>query len=329
MFGLRLQFPKRSMGTFSDGEALNVMLAQQFPDTFIELDPVSKTIAAQFVVYPLSGLRLYCGRYRGELRGRIHNWNYFTQNFPLHGSCETINNGTSMMSSEVKGSITGPGTIDFSSSFEFEHLVILFDPEALLRTISALSGRPTLSPLKLDLSDFGTRPDARFSRNLARLLVEELDADNSTSFCPVLPELEQAMIVAFLCGNHHNYSALLSDQPRSSAQWQVRRVEEYIEANWNQPITIEALAVVGSASARSLFHSFKEHRRYTPMNFVKSVRLKHAKQMLSHRSQEATVTSVAFACGFSNLGHFASDYKRAYGEAPSATLQRARISAHC
>ena len=62
------------------------------------------------------------------------------------------------------------------------------------------------------------------------------------------------------------------------------------------------------------------------MNFVKRVRLNHAKQMLtlSTRAHEETVTSVAFACGFGNLGHFASDYKRAFGEMPSATLLRAK-----
>jgi transcriptional regulator GlxA family with amidase domain len=37
-----------------------------------------------------------------------------------------------------------------------------------------------------------------------------------------------------------------------------------------------------------------------------------------------TVTDVAFACGFGNLGHFAIYYRRQFGETPSATLRRAR-----
>jgi len=198
------------------------------------------------------------------------------------------------------------------------------DPEALLKAISTLVGAPAVCRLKLDLSNFGARPEARLSRGLVKLLVEELDAEDSTPSPLVLAELEQAILVAFLYGNRHNYSDLLDGRPPSAAPWQIRRVEEYIEANWDQPITIEALAVVANASARSVFHSFREHRRYSPMNFVKHVRLKHAKEMLSARACEMSVTRVAFACGFGNLGHFASDYKRAFGEMPSATLLRTR-----
>jgi len=37
-----------------------------------------------------------------------------------------------------------------------------------------------------------------------------------------------------------------------------------------------------------------------------------------------TVTTVAHACGFSNLGHFSARYRRRFGELPSETLRQAR-----
>jgi len=101
-------------------------------------------------------------------------------------------------------------------------------------------------------------------------------------------------------------------------------VEEYIEANWDQPVTIEALPIVADASARSIFHSFREHRGYSPMNLVKQIRLRHVREMLSRPDSEVTVTNAAFACGFGNLGHFAVAYKQVFGETPSGTLTRAR-----
>jgi transcriptional regulator GlxA family with amidase domain len=140
----------------------------------------------------------------------------------------------------------------------------------------------------------------------------------------VLAELEQAILVAFLCGVDHNYSAALNARPSATAPWQVRRVEEYIEANWDQPIAIEALAIVANASARSIFHSFKEHRGHSPSHFVKQVRLRHAHETLSRPTEGTSVTRVAFDCGFGNLGHFASDYHRAFGETPSTTLNRSK-----
>ena len=59
------------------------------------------------------------------------------------------------------------------------------------------------------------------------------------------------------------------------------------------------------------------------MAFAKMVRLKHARQLLSAPDAETTVTSVAFVCGFGNLGHFARDYREAFGERPSTTLAKA------
>jgi transcriptional regulator GlxA family with amidase domain len=136
--------------------------------------------------------------------------------------------------------------------------------------------------------------------------------------------LEQAVIVSFLCANRHGESHLLDREPMGTAPWQVRRAEEYIEAHWDQPITVEALAVATGASARSIFHFFKASRGCGPMVFVKQVRLRHARRMLMMPDKTTSVTSVAFDCGFANLGHFAKDYGKCFGELPSKTLNRTR-----
>jgi transcriptional regulator GlxA family with amidase domain len=37
---------------------------------------------------------------------------------------------------------------------------------------------------------------------------------------------------------------------------------------------------------------------------------------------EASVTAVAYACGFFSTGHFARAYREAFGELPSQTIRR-------
>ena len=251
----------------------------------------------------------------------------FMETFPLSGISETVNNGVARTASPSKGAVFEPGATEFAPTQDYEHLVALFDPCALSSTLSALTGSPAIKSLKLDRADFDARPQSRLSRSLVKMLVEELGAKDSVPSSLVLAELEQALIVAFLCNVSHNYSGALRGRADEAAPWQVRRVEEYIEANWDQPIAIEALAVVAHLSARSIFHSFKKYRGYSPMSFVKSLRLRNARKMLSDGSLETTVTEVAFACGFGNLGHFASDYKRAFGEAPSTTSSRTKSGA--
>ena len=94
--------------------------------------------------------------------------------------------------------------------------------------------------------------------------------------------------------------------------------------SWDRPITIEELARVTSASARSIFYHFKRCRGHSPMEFVRQVRLNHARKMLTEAAKETSVTETAFACGFINLGHFAKDYQKRFGERPSATLRHTR-----
>jgi AraC-like DNA-binding protein len=161
-------------------------------------------------------------------------------------------------------------------------------------------------------------------RRLVEFVVRELDRVDAPLPDLVLAELEQTLVVSYLNCNLHNYSHLLEDTVRSVAPWQVRLAEEYIEQNWDQPVTVEALAHVANAGIRTLFFTFKKSRGVSPMVFVRQVRLRHAKEMLTRATPETTVTSVAYACGFSNLGHFAKYYYAAFGEHPSETLRTTR-----
>jgi transcriptional regulator GlxA family with amidase domain len=139
-------------------------------------------------------------------------------------------------------------------------------------------------------------------------------------------ELQDALLTSFLLANPNNYSGSLDGEAVASAPWQVDRAEQFIEANWDKAITIEALAAATNVSVRSLFSAFKAGRGYTPMEFVKRVRLDQARQKLSTPGSEISVAAVAFGCGFGNLGHFAIDYRRRFGERPSETLRRGKRS---
>ncbi len=168
-------------------------------------------------------------------------------------------------------------------------------------------------------------PAARSLREQFLFVVSEV---NRTETPPplVIAEWEQALMVAFLCGNQHNYSHRLARKPHDLAPWQVRRAEEYIEAHWNQPIRIEDIAMVTGASARNLFRTFRQSRGCSPMAFAKRIRLSQSRQLLQSAAPTSTVTDVAFKCGFSDLGRFSREYRQAFGELPSEVLKRSRAT---
>jgi AraC-like DNA-binding protein len=308
----------------SGAEPFGTALTDLFGKHLLELGDDPDDFSADIRVCRLNKLKLYRGRYRRGVGIQSLNAASFMQSFPIQGAGRHIINGIEMTSTSRKGILAEPGALRLSFGPDYEHDAIFLDPDALAKTLSGLVGAPQSDQLKLDFSDYQARPEAPAMRRLVKLLTTELyDAESPPSDL-VVAELEQAVLVAFLCGNRSNHSRFLEGSARAAAPWQLRRVEEYIEENWDQPISIEALVIVANLSGRSIFHSFKEHRGVSPMKYVKQVRLKHAREMLCNPSSTTNVTNTSYACGFGNLGHFASDYQRVFGEPPSATLNRAR-----
>ena len=68
-----------------------------------------------------------------------------------------------------------------------------------------------------------------------------------------------------------SFTTLSEGQALGPRTWQVRRVEQYIETYWDQPITIEILARATAASARSIFYHFRSCRGQSPMSFLKQL----------------------------------------------------------
>jgi AraC-like DNA-binding protein len=307
-----------------DANDLGASLARFFPDHSVDMGPDWKKFRAEGAVASLGKVHIFRSAIFSRIRLNIRNSAYFAQGFPSQGTSETVNNGYSATNSSEIGASLEPGEVSFANKSEFRSNVVMVTADAMSQTVAALSGRNDIGRIELDRKCSKVRPELRLLRGITSSLSEELDLSH---FSPiVLAELEQTILVSLACGISHNYTRLLESHEPDLAPHQVRRVENYIEANWGQPLSIQGLAVVASASARSVFQSFRIHRGYSPMKFVKTVRLRRAREMLQGASSDFTVTTVAFACGFGNLGHFARDYQNAFGETPSATLSRTKAA---
>jgi AraC-like DNA-binding protein len=220
--------------------------------------------------------------------------------------------------------IVSPGqkvTLASDGSHEFFNLRI--DSAAFERKLACLLGaRPTG---KLEFEYAINRNSSRFRQlwRLIRFFAEQIDSVSEPLPPLLLHELEQTILVGFLTANRHTFSDLLERDPADTLPCHVRRAEEFIEAHWDQAVTIEKLVEATGIGARAMFRAFQQTRGYSPMAFAKMVRMRQARKMLAAPDTKTSVTSVAFVCGFGNLGHFARDYRHAFGERPSATLARA------
>jgi AraC-like DNA-binding protein len=247
------------------------------------------------------------------------------QQIGLAGMALSVTGGKTIEVTGERSCIIAPeADVAIRSGAGHPEVLLRMDYDSIVSKLERLIGSPLKGRLVFDPEADARDGHQEQLRRVILFLIADLDAADARASSLVLSEFEQLVLVTFLLGSRHNYSELLRSDPRAAAPWQVRLAEEYIAANWNKPVSIEQLSAAIRVSTRSLFRTFRQTRGYSPMGFVKQVRLKHARDMLGGGGPNVTVTSVALACGFHNLGHFANDYRRAFAESPSQTLRRAK-----
>lgn len=103
------------------------------------------------------------------------------------------------------------------------------------------------------------------------------------------------------------------------------RVLDWLRCHLSEPIELEKLAQIGGIRPRTLETHFKIFLQTTPLGWVRRTRLARARRELQRSAPSATVTDVALSNGFNQLGRFAAQYRRVFGELPSTTIQRTRL----
>lgn len=101
-----------------------------------------------------------------------------------------------------------------------------------------------------------------------------------------------------------------------------RDAEDLMRANLHHPLgAIDICSALG-ASDRSLRLAFKERFGVGPMIYYKTLRLNAVRNDLKYSREPAI--AIAHRWGFSHMGNFSVDYRRAFGESPSQTARYAR-----
>jgi AraC-like DNA-binding protein len=203
-------------------------------------------------------------------------------------------------------------------------LTLRLSEQALLLRLTALLGAKPKGELKFEPAIEADQPYAQGLSQLILFLAQQLDSSAPKLPAAVCRELEQAVQTAFLFASRHTFSHLLEREESLPGDRVVRRIEEFIEANWQEAITIDRLAAEAGVSTRAIFRAFERSRGYSPMAFAKAVRLKRAREILTSGNPHTSVTAAAFKSNFASPSRFAKDYREAFGELPSETIMRTR-----
>ena len=102
------------------------------------------------------------------------------------------------------------------------------------------------------------------------------------------------------------------------------RALEWLRAHLAEPVQLDRLAAASGSPPRTLERHFREFLGTTPLGWTRRMRLARARQELMNAGPEDTVTNIALSNGFTQLGRFAAEYRRAFGELPSGTTRASK-----
>jgi len=227
---------------------------------------------------------------------------------------------TRQAGSTVENFVGSPGTIGLSPAGVHEdYAMVVSDIPEILHIY--LPANPFIALAKHSAQNYdGSAIDYRAGfkdpaiANIANQIAEELRFE--TSCGDLLVEILADELAVRLLSRHSNATIdpiARRARPTALDAQRLERVMDHINVHLRADITVEELASVASLSRFHFSRSFKATVGQTPSAFVGRLRLELAKLLLS---QGASITDIAFDCGFSSESNFIRSFRRTVGTTP-------------
>ncbi|WP_201556229.1 GlxA family transcriptional regulator [Psychrobacter sp. 72-O-c] len=136
---------------------------------------------------------------------------------------------------------------------------------------------------------------------LALLLIER--------YCgrEISTQVAKTQIIDSKRGSQNSYTNVTLYKPHSDHL--VKRVQEFIEDNFDQLIQVRDLAAMVNITPRTLNRRFQSCMAMRPIEYIQAVRIEQAKRLLE--SGDVTIKSLADQVGYSDISSFTRLFKRA------------------
>ena len=193
--------------------------------------------------------------------------------------------------------------------------------EKLVRYSGALTGRPfTISPAVQRW-----RPQRKTLKELQHLfaaairmtLIRPQDLIDAEAAHGLEQQLIHVIVECLAAGTSDTPT-----RPGRRRQDLMSRFERLLHAQPERGIPISEICATLGVSERLLRGLCSEHLGMGPMAYDRRRRMLLVRQALLRKADETTVAAVAAHYGFHSPGRFAVNYREAFGELPSKSLQR-------
>lgn len=151
-----------------------------------------------------------------------------------------------------------------------------------------------------------TTGGAHSSLNLLIYLVEKYQGRPAALFCAKVLQIEidrnsQAPFILFEGQKKHNDD-------------QIRLVQEFIEKNVSERISVDELSEKFAISRRSFIRRFKKATHNSPIEYIQKIKMEAAKRSLE--SSRKNVNEVMYTVGYNDVKAFRTVFKKVTGLSP-------------
>jgi len=170
--------------------------------------------------------------------------------------------------------------------------------------------------------------DIPFGMGSTRMTPELIDASvrllrcmGSPSDSVVLgPQIVREILYRVLTGPRSE--ALRAAATRHSHFAKISRTLRQIHSNFAEDFDIETLAREASMSVSAFHHNFKAVTSTTPLQYLKSMRLHHARLLMAQEGKSAS--EAAGDVGYESPSQFSREFKRFFGSSPTEEAAKMR-----
>ena len=111
----------------------------------------------------------------------------------------------------------------------------------------------------------------------------------------------------------------LTDNKYCHPNWFLRAVE-YMEANYQNKITINMIAEAVDMSESLFYKKFRQYTDTSPTDYLRDIRIRHAKHDLLNTDKQ--IKSIAYETGFHNSSYFVKQFTEVTGISPKQYRDR-------
>ncbi|MCL6406116.1 helix-turn-helix domain-containing protein [Dickeya dadantii] len=237
--------------------------------------------------------------------------------FPLHAPCADFYCAGHQINRHSLLVAPSASLPDLRAPEHIDLLAISVDAACFTTLFDDADDRALITPQVFPLND----PD-----NLTRwqMLSDSLDEEsrrNATllDFTAIRKGLRDTLLISLSDMVGHSQALRLTGSAKKRI---VDRAQEYMLTHCENPPSILELCKHAGASRRKLQYCFQETLGINPVSYLRVLRLNGVHRDLLKGAP--SVQDVAYGWGFWHLSRFANDYRRLFGEPPSATLARSR-----